>query len=114
MNEYQVFKSGPRAGQPKTLTDRVVRFLVDGLKMQEQEAFYRSKYRLFISKHTNRRYFIGKAGAIRAGRTVSDSVSITTEFHVNMMMWEKRLLIVVDKYNGILEDQCPCNKPKPA
>ncbi len=27
MNEYEVFKSGPRKGQPKTLTDRVVIFL---------------------------------------------------------------------------------------
>ena len=81
---YQTFQAGPRKGQPKTLADRVVRFLVEGLRMQEAPS--RSKYRQFTKNGGN--YFVGKAGAVRAGRSASDSVSLTDQVHANMKLWE--------------------------
>jgi hypothetical protein len=102
MNTCQVFKSGPHKGQPKTLTDRVVRFLVEAIKMKEVPS--RSKYRQFSSPRPGRFYFVGKAGAVRAGRTASDSVSITDQVHANMKVWERRLQATVDKCNRILAD----------
>ena len=90
MNEYEVFKSGPRKSQPKTLTDRVVRYLVEGRKMQEIHS--KSRYRQFIPTGNNPNYyFVGKAGAIRSGRTASNSISITDTIYRNMEMWEARL-----------------------
>ena len=81
---YQTFQAGPRKGQPKSLTDRVVRFLVEGLGMTEAPS--RSRYRHFTKESRN--YFIGKAGAVRAGRSASDSVSLTDQVHANMKLWE--------------------------
>jgi hypothetical protein len=107
MNTYQVFKSGPKKGQPKTLTDRVVRFLVEGLKMREVSS--RSKYRQFAKTcysgskpPMTHNYFVGKAGAVRAGNSVTDSVSLTDQVHANMKIWERRLQATVDKCNQIL------------
>lgn len=98
MNEYQVFKSGAKKGQPKTLTDRVVRYLVEGLKMREDIS--KSRYRQFTST-TGARYFVGKAGAIRTGRTASDSISISNRIYRIMAAWEFRLQATVDKCNKI-------------
>lgn len=104
MNEYQIFKSGPRKGQPKTLTDRVVRFLVEGLKYREVSS--RSKYRQFakFDPETNsaRNYFVGKAGAVRSGKSASDSISITDRVHANMKLWETKLQKLVDDINDKL------------
>lgn len=106
MNEYQVFKSGPNKGQPKTLTDRVVRYLVERRKMQEVSS--RSKYRQFTKfdpeTNTARSYFVGKAGAVRAGRTASDSVSLTDQVHRLMKIWEHNLQATVDRCNEILAE----------
>jgi len=92
LNEYQTFQSGPRKDQPKTLTDRVVRFLVEGLIFQEIDS--RSRYRHFLgfSIHGGARYnyWIGKNGAVRAGKSASDSISLTDQVHANMKMWEAK------------------------
>ena len=98
MNEYQVFKSGPKKGQPKTLTDRVVRYLVEGWKAQEMPS--KSRYRKFIKD--DRCYFVGSNGAVRAGNTASSSVSITDIVHIRLRIWEARLQATVDKANQIL------------
>ena len=100
MNKYQVFKSGVNKGQPKTLTDRVVRYLVEGWKVQEMPS--KSKYRRFIKD--DRQYFMGKAGAVRAGNTASGSVSITDIIHAKMKLWEARLQATVDRCNQILAE----------
>ena len=81
---YETFQAGPRKGQPKTLTDRVIRFLTEGLKFVERPS--KSKYRLFVKGE--HQYHVGKAGAVRAGRTVSNSVSLTGSVHANMKLWE--------------------------
>ncbi len=106
MNKYQVFKAGPKKGQPKTLTDRVVRYLVEGCKMQE--VFSKSRYRQFtkfdLQTNTARNYFVGKAGAIRSGRTASNSISITDTIYRNMEMWEVRLQATINKCNQVLAE----------
>ena len=100
MNEYEVFKSGPRKGQTKTLTDRVVRYLVEGRKAKEVQQG--SKYRCFIQDGLSP-WWVGKAGAVRAGRISSDTVSITDTVHAHMRAWEVRLQATVDKCNQTLE-----------
>lgn len=88
---YNIYASGPRKGQPKTLTDRVVRFLTEGLKFTETPC--RSHYRQFDKGSkvdgSPLRWFVGNAGAVRAGKNSSNSISITAKVHVNMNLWEK-------------------------
>lgn len=86
MNAYNIFKSGPKKGQPKTLTDRVVRYLVDGLGMTERQP--RGKYRWFTRTDLGN-YYVGKAGAVRTGRCSTESRSISNHVHLNMTVWEQ-------------------------
>lgn len=88
MNEYQTFTKGPKAGQPKTLTDRVVRFLVEGMGKMELPS--KNRYRKFTTSSPESFYWVGNAGAVRAGRCASDSVSLTAQVHANMKLWEKK------------------------
>lgn len=88
MNEYQVFQSGPRAGQPKTLTDRVVRFLVEGLKRQELPS--KSKYRKFTGSKPDSFWWVGNVGAVWAGKSASGSVSLTAQIRSYMKAWERK------------------------
>ena len=88
MNTYQTYSKGPKAGQPKTLTDRVVRFLTEGLKMPEQSYNRSGKYRQFLGLKSN--YWVGKSGAVRAGTSPSNSISMTAQVHVNMVSWERK------------------------
>jgi hypothetical protein len=83
---YRMFESGPRKGQPKTLTDRVVRYLVEGMGMVERTS--RSKYRWFASAEYGN-LFVGSTGAVRAGTIASNSVSVTDAIHARMKLWEK-------------------------
>lgn len=94
MNTYQAYSKGPKAGQPKTLTDRVVRFLVEGLNRNEMEYTKSGKFRKFAGSHSYvgniSFYWVGKAGAVRAGKSPSNSISITSQVHANMKMWERK------------------------
>ena len=67
MNEFQVFKAGPK------------------------EVSSRSKYcRTFVNpKDSDRTYFVEKEGEVRAGKTVSSSQSLTDLIHAKMKLWEK-------------------------
>jgi len=87
MSSYEIFKSGPRKSQPKTLTDRVVRYLVEGMGAIERGN--RGRYRWF-TKSGGRNYFVGKAGAVRAGHTISNSISLTDRIHAYMKIWERK------------------------
>jgi len=50
-----------------------------------------SKYVVFI--YSDREYiFIGKSGAIRVGKTISDSISMTD-------LWGPKILKIMEKYN---------------
>ncbi len=88
MNTYQTYSKGPKAGQPKTLTDRVVRFLTEGLKMPEQSYNRSRKYRQFLGLKSN--YWVGKSGAVRTGKSPSNSISLTAQVHANMKLWERK------------------------
>ena len=88
LNHYNKYTKGPRAGQPKALTDRVVRFLIEGFKRQELPSS--GKYRKFTTSRPDSFYWVGKNGSIRAGRISSDSVSLTAQVHANMKMWERK------------------------
>ena len=89
---YNVYQSGTRKGIPKTLTDRVVRFLEE--KQGFAEVDCRSKYRQFngVSPVDGKeeRWFVGKAGAVRSGKNTSNSFSITDRVHAYMKLWEKK------------------------
>jgi len=67
--------------------DRVIRFLTEGLHCIETPC-RSGKYRQF--NKGDRHYFAGKAGAVRAGNSASNSVSITTGVWNNMKLWEKK------------------------
>ncbi len=82
---YNVYLSGPRKGQCKTLTDRIVRYIVVGLNGKEIES--RTKKRTF--EINGKLYFIGTSGSVRTGKNVSNSVDIAGLFKQNMTKWEK-------------------------
>lgn len=103
MNSYQTFKSGPRAGQPRTLHDRVVRYLVEVLKAKEVQ-IKSKKYRAF-SIGGEDRYFVGKYGAVRVGLTLTDSISITERIHQETGRFERLSQQCVDNCNQTIERQ---------
>jgi len=86
---YNVFKSGPRKGQPKTLQDRVIRFLEEALGAKEHPS--KTKYRKF--SHSTEKFgiftFVGPNGAVRVGMTVSASYSKTDFYHKLITEWER-------------------------
>lgn len=86
--QYNVYyQKGPRKGQPKTLTDRVIRFLTEGMKKKELPS--KNRYRKFTGSGPGSFYWIGKNGAMRAGPNASNSVSLTDKAHANMKLWER-------------------------
>ena len=90
LNEYNVFIAGPRKGEPRTLVDRITRFLVAGLGTIEVQPEPEGKYRRFRSPvaETPYYYYVGKAGAVKAGETASKSTSITKFIRKVMTEWE--------------------------
>ncbi|MFA5025655.1 MAG: hypothetical protein WC503_04070 [Candidatus Shapirobacteria bacterium] len=86
MNSYKTFRSGVKKGQPKTLTDRVIRYLIEGRELQEVAS--KSKYRQFTGPNIDTNYFAGKAGAVRTGKCASNSKSLTDFIHKTMIAWE--------------------------
>jgi len=87
MKAYQTYIKGPRKGQPKTLTDRVIRHLTEGLKKRELPS--KNRYRKFTGSAINSFYWVGKNGAVRAGKNPSNSISLTDKVHANMALWER-------------------------
>lgn len=88
MNTYNTYSKGPRVGQPKTLTDRVVRFLIEGLSKTEMPS--KNRYRKFSSSRPETFYWVGNVGAIRVGKNISNSFSLTAKVHANMKIWESK------------------------
>jgi len=87
MLSYQTYAKGPRKGQPKTLTDRVIRHLMEGLNKQELPS--KNRYRKFTGSSPDSFYWVGKNGAVRAGKNISNSISLTDKVHANMKLWER-------------------------
>ena len=88
MNTYQTYTKGPKKGQPKTLTDRVIRHLTEGLKKTELSS--KNRYRKFTGSSTNSFYWVGKNGSVRAGKSPSNSISLTDKVRANMELWERK------------------------
>jgi len=93
---YNTFQKGQKKGQPRTLTDRVIRYLVGGLGFREVNPGRTSKYRKFSISDGKREstgpdYWVGPAGAVRSGRTPSSSISLTDKIHRQMTAWEATL-----------------------
>ena len=90
---YNVYKSGPRKGQPKTLTDSVVRYLEERLGMKEVDC-RSGKYRQFVASDNkyNPSFFVGTKGAVRNGVCASKSFSISHLIHPALKNWEKTLV----------------------
>jgi len=85
--EWKEYQRGPRAGQPRTQQDRVIRYLVAGLGYKELPSPVR-RYRKFV-KGTYTKW-VGKKGGVRAGKTFSNSVSITDSIRISIRMWEHK------------------------
>jgi hypothetical protein len=76
-----------------TLRDRIIRFFVEGLGMEELESIS-AKYRKFQSKGSKERgtfYFLGKSGGVRVGKNISNSISISSHIKNNMVLWEEKM-----------------------
>ena len=85
---YNTFQRGTKKGQPRTLTDRVIRFLTEGLGRVEYVR-YSGKFRKFQSFKPDSFLWVGTAGAVRAGKSTSSSISLTEQYHKYMGRWEK-------------------------
>ncbi len=90
MNKYNTYTKGPKAGQPKTLTDRVIRFLTEGLKRFEVPYVRNNKYGGFESTIGSSSYWVGKSGAVRAGTSPSNSISLSAQVKANMELWKRK------------------------
>ena len=69
-----------------TKTDRIIRYLRASGFVEEMSTS--KKYRKFT--FNNRTYWVGKAGAVRTGRTCFESVSITDAIESRMKLWESK------------------------
>lgn len=85
--QINMFVKGPKTGQPKTLKDRVIRFLIKGLNRKEYESASR-KYRMFSGRNADSFLWVGNNGSVRIGKTSSNSFSMTEKYHNLMMVWE--------------------------
>ena len=97
---WNTFSRGPHKGEPKTKTDRVIRFIIMGLGKTEVESKYR-KYRKFTGRADNHFYFVGKNGSVRSGQTPAKSASITDKVSANMVLWEKKGNIIIADQAGM-------------
>lgn len=87
--KWNAYTKGPKAGQPKTATDRVVRYLIEGLKTNESLSKSK-KYRTFEKPgQQGTFYFVGTAGAVRVGESSSTSISITDKMKSIIERWER-------------------------
>ena len=74
-------------------SERVVRYLTEALNFKEVESASR-KYRKFIApvgptgKKSENFYYIGKAGACRTGKSISNAWSISHIVDPKMEAWE--------------------------
>ncbi len=71
----------------QTLQERIARYLVDGRGFREVESRSR-KYRQFQAPGAESYYFVGRSGAVRSGRIVTNSSSITPQVQKHMKIWE--------------------------
>jgi hypothetical protein len=86
-SQYDTFLKGPRAGQPKTEKDRVLRYIIEGLKRAEYASSSR-KYRIFVGILEDSYLYVGQKGSVRSGKSITESHSCTDRIHIAMEKWE--------------------------
>lgn len=70
-----------------TLCERIINFLI-ATGFTEEPSKSR-KYICMLSKEQDRRYWIGRKGAVRVGKTSSNSISVTGRVAYLVKCWEK-------------------------
>jgi len=74
----------------KKLQDRVAAYLIEAKGFLEIPSTSQ-KYRKFMNPlKKGQFYFLGKSGAVRVGRTVSNSISLTLQVHATLQAWERK------------------------
>ena len=71
----------------QTLQERIARFLIQHKNLTELKS-PSSKFRRFSHSEEVRYYWIDKNGSVRAGSSLSSSVSLTTLIQGMMKAWE--------------------------
>ena len=72
-----------------TLTNRIIRFLTEGLRMKELPSGSKH-YRKFEGKHIGSFYWVfSHTSPIWAGKTLTTSINLTGKVHANMKLWEQ-------------------------
>jgi hypothetical protein len=73
----------------QTIAERVIQYLTTARKAKEVGS-KSTKYRCFKTPGAaGSTYWVSRNGAIRAGTTVSESVSLTDMIHRKMKVWER-------------------------
>ena len=70
-----------------TMQERVINYLTKYSQCHEEKSSPSKKYRKFVNPE-GKIYWVGKKGAVRAGATISSSVSISFLVERNMKLWE--------------------------
>lgn len=84
--DYNVFMSGPRKGQPKLLRDRIIRFLVEGMRLTVvSNSPKSSKFRMNFKDEF---IFVGQNGSVRSGKNKVTSHDISHNLRIEMEKWE--------------------------
>lgn len=84
MAQYEVFQSGPRKGQCKTIRDRYIRYF---LEFRGGQIVDKSERTVKI-KIEDRFIFLGKNGSCRRGQNKTTSRDISDVVMKYMTMWE--------------------------
>jgi len=82
---YQVYASGPRKGQCKTVRDRLIRYLVEGRKFVVLESSERT---VKLSYEDGKFLYLGKNGSCRSGKNKTTSQDIAEVVRKHMVAWE--------------------------
>lgn len=72
-----------------TKRDRMIRFFTEGLNKKEVNKTTGGKIK-FTGREAGHFYFVTRGGAVRSGRTIGESVSITRLVEKNMKLWEEK------------------------
>lgn len=74
----------------QTISERVIKFLTEYYHAKEVNS-KSTKYRCFKTpKEATHFYWVGRHGAVRAGQTISNSVSLTDVIRGRMKVWERQ------------------------
>ena len=88
MGNYEVYQSGPRKGQCKTIRDRFVRYFIEGRGMYI-ESKSSTSIKLNIMDKSCDPVYLGSHGSVRRGKSKSSSRDIADTSRKYMELWEQ-------------------------